>query len=249
MSEDIYQSERDLIKQSIKLLDNQEHVDWKSKFEEVVGAYELLLDNMVVMTNISDRFQDKYKLANDKLQSQAEQIALINQKLEVDNRSLKSDLKEINKQKEIEQLLEPETFFQKFPDKTAVLDFFHQLKWTKDFSCKKCSNTKYCEGNSYLARRCTKCRYDESITAYTLFHKCKFDLNKGLYMLIYLHFKKGQISSYELSRKLELRQKTCWSFKQKVMLAFDTLSKNVKNNPEAWSELILTENSISDLNR
>jgi hypothetical protein len=38
--------------------------------------------------------------------------------------------------------------------------------------------------------------------------------------------KKG-MSSYELSRKLGLRQKTCWSFKQKVIEAM----KSGGNNP------------------
>lgn len=240
MSEDIYQLERDLIEKAKKLLANPENVDWQTEFSEMTTAYELLLNNMVVMTSISDRFQEKYKLANDKLQSQTEQIARINQKLESDNRALKSDLQELNKRKEVEELLKYEKFLEKFPDKESVLDFFHQLKWDDTYVCKKCGNTKYCDGNSYLARRCTKCRYDESVTAYTLFHKCKFDLNKALYMLIFIHFKKGEISSYELSRKLELRQKTCWSFKQKVMIAFESLSEEDQNNPESWVKLILS---------
>lgn len=242
MSEDIYQLERELIEKSKKLLSNPNDIDWPSEFADLTAAYELLLNNMVVMTKISDRFQEKYKLTNDKLQSQTEQIAKINQKLESDNRVLKSNLKELNKRKEVEELLKYEKFLEKFPNKEAVLDFFHQLKWDENFVCKKCRNTKYCDGNSYLARRCTKCRYDESVTAYTLFHKCKFDLNKALYMLIFIHFKKGEISSYELSRKLELRQKTCWSFKQKVMAAFEGLTAKEQNNPESWVKLILQAN-------
>ncbi|MDQ1086766.1 phage FluMu gp28-like protein [Siphonobacter sp. SORGH_AS 1065] len=41
-------------------------------------------------------------------------------------------------------------------------------------------------------------------------------------MIYYLATTKNGITSTELSRKLALRQKTCWLFKQKVMKAMES---------------------------
>lgn len=48
-------------------------------------------------------------------------------------------------------------------------------------------------------------------------HKVKFPLLKAFYIVYYVSTNRKGISSTELSRKLGLRQKTCWLFKQKAM--------------------------------
>jgi hypothetical protein len=65
-------------------------------------------------------------------------------------------------------------------------------------------------------------RYVESPTAQTLFHKVKFDLLKAFYIVYFVSTNKKGITSTELSRKLNLRQKTCWGFKRKVMKAMES---------------------------
>ena len=240
MSEHIYQNEEDILRKAKQLLSvKEENTDWEKEYAFLSSAYDELLGNIIVMTSISDRFQEKFKLANDKLQQQAELITSINMKLTSDNRSLKSDLKTLNKQRAIAELLESENFNKKFPDKETCYDFFNELKWGHGYVCRKCGNEKYCDGNSSLARRCTKCRYDESVTAFTIFHKCKFPITKAVYMLLLVHYQQGSISSYELSRQLDLRQKTCWSFKQKVMLAIGKLTETDKKDPSSWMRLII----------
>jgi hypothetical protein len=52
-----------------------------------------------------------------------------------------------------------------------------------------------------------------------LFHQLKFSVLKAFYIVYYVSTSKKGISSTELSRKLGLRQKTCWKFKRKVMKA------------------------------
>jgi hypothetical protein len=56
----------------------------------------------------------------------------------------------------------------------------------------------------------------------TLFHKVKFDLLKAFYIVYFVSTNKKGITSTELSRKLNLRQKTCWGFKRKVMKAMES---------------------------
>ena len=70
-----------------------------------------------------------------------------------------------------------------------------------------------------MSRQCTSCRYVESPTAGTLFHQVRFDLVKAFWIVYFVSTNKKGITSTELGRKLGLRQKTCWSFKRKVMRA------------------------------
>jgi len=65
-------------------------------------------------------------------------------------------------------------------------------------------------------------KYTESPTSGTLFHKVKFSLLKAFYIVYFVSTNKKGVSSTELSRKLDLRQKTCWYFKRKVMKAMES---------------------------
>ena len=113
-----------------------------------------------------------------------------------------------------------------FPDDKARMNYLSNVKWAGGFICPQCSNTKYCKGDKEHIRQCTKCNYLASPTSGTLFHKVKFPLLKAFYIVYYISTNKKGISSTELSRKLGLRQKTCWLFKQKVMQAMKSSGNN-----------------------
>lgn len=95
------------------------------------------------------------------------------------------------------------------------LRYLSEEKWKNGFVCTKCGHTHYFETKDRYSRQCTKCRHTESPTAGTLFHRMKFPILKAFYIVYYVATSKSGISSTELSRKLGLRQKTCWLFKQK----------------------------------
>lgn len=113
-------------------------------------------------------------------------------------------------------------FQKRFADDDSCYDYLIELKWGKGFICPKCGNLKYCDGHKKHIRQCTKCNYLASPTSGTLFHKLKFPILKAFYIVYYVSTNKKGISSTELSRKLDLRQKTCWLFKQKVMQAMQS---------------------------
>lgn len=85
--------------------------------------------------------------------------------------------------------------------------------------CKKCGHTNYCNGRKPYSRRCTRCKYDESPTAGTMFDKCKFSLHLAFHIVFKLSTKKKGMSSLALSHEFDLRQMTCWEFKRKVQQA------------------------------
>lgn len=108
-------------------------------------------------------------------------------------------------------------FQKKFPTEESCKKYLSNLKWKDGYSCKKCSHKSYRQGQNKYIRKCNKCDHQESPTAGTLFHKMKFSLLKAFYIIYYVSTNKKGITSTELSRKLSLRQKTCWLFKRKVM--------------------------------
>jgi len=117
-------------------------------------------------------------------------------------------------------------FQERFPDERSCYAYLSELKWANGYKCPKCGNTKYCRGIKEFDRQCTKCCHIESPTSGTLFHKVKFSILKAFWIVYYVSTNKKGISSTELSRKLELRQKTCWLFKQKVMQAMSSSNRH-----------------------
>jgi len=101
--------------------------------------------------------------------------------------------------------------------------FLAEVKWENGFVCRKCGNTNYCPGKTPHSRRCTKCKTEESAAAGTIFHNCKFPVHKAFYIAYNVCKGKEDISSYELARRLSLRQMTCWNFKTRIKNALQKL--------------------------
>lgn len=110
-------------------------------------------------------------------------------------------------------------FHQNFKTDEDCLDYLSLLKWEGGYFCKRCNNDRYCVGKRSYNRRCTKCRYDESPTAGTMFDKVKFSILKAFHIVFKISTKKKGMSSQELSNEFDLRQKTCWEFKWKIQQA------------------------------
>ena len=113
-------------------------------------------------------------------------------------------------------------FQSQFSEDRDCLAYLSFLKWSDGFQCKKCMHTHYCKGIKEFDRQCTRCRSIESPTAGTLFHKIKFPLLNAFYMIYFISTNKKGITSTELSRKLDMKQKVCWLFKRKVMKAMES---------------------------
>jgi len=120
-----------------------------------------------------------------------------------------------------------------FASDDKCLEFLADLKWSEGFVCRKCGNTNFCTGKTPYSRRCTKCKTEESSTAGTIFHNCKFPVSKAFYIAYNVCKGKEEISTYEFARRLSLRQMTCWNFKTKIQLALkqmDTLTSVEKSS-------------------
>ena len=111
-----------------------------------------------------------------------------------------------------------------FRNDNKCYEFLADMKWSKGFICRKCGNANYCPGKTPYSRRCTKCKTEESSTAGTIFHNCKFPISKAFYIAYNVCKGKEELSTYEFARRLSLRQMTCWKFKTKIRDALKGLS-------------------------
>lgn len=103
-----------------------------------------------------------------------------------------------------------------FADDEKALKFISEVKWEQGFVCRKCGHTNYCEGKSPYSRRCTRCKKEESATANTLFHNCKFPINKAFYIAYTVCVEGREISTYDYSDQLGINQMTCWKFRKRI---------------------------------
>lgn len=107
-------------------------------------------------------------------------------------------------------------FQERFNTQEACLEILADQKWAEGYVCKNCGHTNYCKGRSPYSRRCTRCKYEESARAHTIFHKCRIPLPKA-FKISFEVCSNNRISSYKLSEDMNLRQMTCWRFKKTVL--------------------------------
>ena len=127
-----------------------------------------------------------------------------------------------------------ERFKSVIPDENTGLKLLSDIKWKDGFVCTKCGSTNYCRGKTESSRRCTRCKKEESATAHTIFHRCKIPLNRAM-EIAYLVCNVAAISSYEISRQLDMRHMTCYGFQKKVIECLngkndDKLLKSILSN-------------------
>ena len=119
----------------------------------------------------------------------------------------------------IEKGVNREVFMAQFPDANACYAHLSSLKWSSGYVCRRCNHNNFCCGDKIYNRRCVKCRYDESPTSGTMFHKLKFPLRKAFEMLYEISSSKKGANSIWLAELFGLSQKTTWLFRQKAQYA------------------------------
>lgn len=181
---------------------------------------------------------------NQKLERQSKEINQINSMLDLDNWKLKNSIKEVLSERLHEKTMDYKQFQTLYPDSLACYRFLENLKWDNGFACRKCKNDKYFEGAQKFARRCTKCGYNESITAYTIFHSIKFPIEKAFYLAYLVVSDKHDQTLETLAVQLDLRVNTVWGFKHKVGEKLVELSnKGQKLTASRWEDVILNHHN------
>ena len=166
---------------------------------------------------------------NLKLENQSHEIHQINSVLDLDNWKLKNNLKNVVQDRLFNKYLTYDEFRSVFPDHLSCYRYLERSKWGNGFSCKKCGNEKYSSSHKSFSRRCSKCGYLESITAFTIFHGIKFPIEKAFYITFRVTRGRKDYTLDELAETLELRKNTVWKFKQKIEQTMQSHPKQKKN--------------------
>jgi hypothetical protein len=195
-----------------------------------------LVDNAILI----NKQNEDLALMNATLTEQAENISRMNVLLEIDNQELHVNIEKVTRARVMSQTVDFNEFSKIYPDKDTCFKYLADLKWPDGFTCRKCANTSYLAGHSPHSRRCTRCRYEESVIANTIFQNSKISINKSFYMLFLIYSTKGGITSQKLSEILDIRQGTCWAYATKMKKVLDERKKDLKNaGEEGWSKLVL----------
>lgn len=199
-----------------------------------------LEDKVKERTVALDNKNQQLEESNQKLERQAIEINQINSLLDLDNWKLKNSIKEVLNERLMEKTMDYAQFKTLYPDSLACYRSLENLKWEKGFQCRKCGNEKYFEGAQKFARRCTRCGYNESITAYTMFHSIKFPIEKAFY-IVYLAVSGKKESTLEaLSQRLGIGLNSVWGFRSKAIERIKDLEiRGRKLSAGRWEEVIL----------
>jgi hypothetical protein len=182
---------------------------------------------------------------NQKLELQAEEIAKMNALLSQHNKQLMHDVEVVTEARILSKEVDFEEFSAMYPDDLSCLKFLSEIKWQKDFECVKCTHDNFSEGRTPYSRRCTRCGYDESVTAYTLLQNTRLPINKAFYLIFLVYSSNGSISSHKLSEILHIRQSTCWAYSSKIKKAMKEKRKHGVTRHEGWNSLLLMEESVN----
>lgn len=173
------------------------------------------------------------------IEKQNEEISVMNAMLEKDNQELHLNIEKVTRARVMSHDVDFAEFSKIYPDRETCFKYLSELKWINGYACRKCANTHYLSGFLPFSRRCTKCGYDESVIAYTIFQNTRIPINKAFYMLFLVYSTKGKISSHKLSQLLLIRQSTCWAYNSKMQKILEERRKELKNAGEGgWNKLI-----------
>jgi transposase-like protein len=119
----------------------------------------------------------------------------------------------------MEKTLTIQEFRNQFKTEEDCLKYLVVKKWGEGYKCFKCGFDKYSKGRQWFYRRCKKCCYDESVTANTMFHKCKLGLLRAFEIGFRISVKRKGMSSNELSKEFGCQQRSAWLLKAKFQNA------------------------------
>jgi hypothetical protein len=184
---------------------------------------------------LNKELERKVEERTSELKVANEEISRMNNFLSQNNLKLQEDVKIISKERIMQREVSLEEFKHTYPNEESCFQFLSDLKWSKGYQCRKCGNDKY-SLLANLARRCNKCKYVESSTAFTIFHSIKFSILDAFYMLFLVNTRKD-ITAEELSKTISLSEKSCASFKRKMASAEKSLKGKAKDK-SGWERLI-----------
>lgn len=208
--------------------------------QELEEQVRIKTAQLVQKSNFIEEQNHQLEDANKQLEHQAREIEAMNALLARDNVQLKHDVAEVKEARILSKEVDFEEFSAMYPNDESCMKFLAEVKWHDGYACRKCGHAYYSSGRSYYSRRCSKCGYEESVTAYTVLQNTRLPINKAFYMIFLVYSSKGNISSHKLSEILGIRQSTCWTYSSKIKKSMKERRRHAPIlHHEGWNSILM----------
>ncbi len=107
-----------------------------------------------------------------------------------------------------------------FQNADQCLELLAAEKWKDGYICRKCGNTNYCFGKRSIHGVVHAANMMNRLLRTPSFIVVKFRLNEA-FKIAYIVCNQPDISTYDISRMLKIRQMTCWKFKKRISECLD----------------------------
>jgi len=98
----VFEHESQILVRSREILNNESTVDYKQPYIDLTNSYESLLNDIKLLTSVSDRLQKKHNQTNERLREineefsqQAEEIKAIHEALQTKNAEITARIEEL----------------------------------------------------------------------------------------------------------------------------------------------------------
>lgn len=113
-------------------------------------------------------------------------------------------------------------FYSQFPSEMACRIYLQKVRWSDSIICPKCNSVarsyKYANGRLY---KCAVCRNQFSVRVGTILEDSKLPLQKWLLAIHLATNLTNGISSLQLSKYLEITQKSAWFMLRRIRKALN----------------------------
>ena len=114
------------------------------------------------------------------------------------------------------------TVFTRFPDQHACVAHLEAVRWGDKPTCPFCTSTRVArkaERDRIGRWNCHACKSSFNVLSGTIFEKTRIPLQKWFVAISLLVNAKKSLSSYQLSRDLDLNQPSAWYMQQRIRAA------------------------------
>ena len=106
--------------------------------------------------------------------------------------------------------------FKMFPDQESARDYLESRRWPDGATCPVCGRQECVTPRKNGFYRCNPCKEDFTVRTGTIFERSKVPLHKWLYAMYFLVTARKGISSLQLSKEIDVTQKTAWFILQRL---------------------------------
>lgn len=111
-------------------------------------------------------------------------------------------------------------FQYRFRTEKACMESLFRLRWPNGFRCPKCDHHRYSFHSVRKLYQCSKCKYQVSVTAGTIFHKTRTPLIHWFWMIFIMTRQKSGVSMLSLQGMLGIKSyTTVWAMSHKIRKA------------------------------